>query len=496
MTTDIIIHYKNELMSLIECDAGIAFELSEHFTFFVDGYKHMPKYKAGVWDGKIRLFNVRTREFYVGLLPKMVGWAQDNGYTVSFSDKSKFKPQIPYDQELIDRIYATGKFEAKWYQKEAFQLAMTTQKNLILSPTGSGKSYIIYLVARYLLEATDTDVLITVPSTSLVEQLYSDFESYVADDWCVEENVHRIYSGKEKNVGKRIVISTWQSVYKLHHSWFSRYGAYICDEAHLADAKCLTGIIDSMSHAPFKLGLTGTLRGTKLHELAMEARFGAVTRVASTKQLQDDGDLASLKIDCLRLRYSKEEIDIVRHLDYQQEIDFIVSHPKRNRLLAKVATQQKGNTLMLFNFIERHGEVLFRILQPLCEQVGKKLFYIHGATDVDDRENIRQILERESNCILLASFGTLSTGVNIKNLHTIIFCHPYKAAIKTLQSIGRGLRTNSSKQDAKLIDICDDLTYTTGRGKKKNNTTFNHFIERLEIYSEEKFKYEIINLEL
>lgn len=495
--TDVKLHYKNELKCLVECDPGIAYEISEEFTFYVDGYKHMPKYKAGVWDGKIRLFNVRTREFYIGLLPRLLDWLAESQYTVSLADKAEFKKNmIPFDEELLEKVIATGKFVPKWYQLDAVKAALKNQKTLILSPTGSGKSYIAYLVIRYLLEIQDDDILITVPSTSLVEQLKSDFASYVADDWDTEEDVHGLYSGKEKNSGKRVVISTWQTAAKMHNSWFHNFGAYICDEAHGADAKSISSIIEKMAHAPFRMGMTGTLKGTKMHELDMQARFGNLIRVANTRDLQDSGDLAPLKIECLRLQYPEEEIEIVRHLEYDKEIDFLITHPKRNNLLSKVAVQQEGNTLMLFNFIERHGKVLFEILKPLCEKAGKQLYYISGETDVDDREEIRQILEKNNNCILLASFGTLSVGVNIKNLHNIIFCHPYKAAIKTLQSIGRGLRQTEKKLNAKLIDICDDLTYTSRRGKVKHNITYNHFIQRLEIYVEERFSYEIIKIKL
>lgn len=496
--TDVILHYKNELKCLIECDPGIAYEISESFTFFVDGYKFNPKYKAGVWDGRIRLFNVRTREFYIGLLPRLLDWLAESDYSVSIADKDKFKEnRIPYDEELLERTFTQlGRFTPKWYQEEAVKTALKNQKTLILSPTGSGKSFIAYMLVRYLLEATDKDILITVPSTSLVEQLQSDFKDYVADDFDVEENVHGLYSGKEKNSGKRVVISTWQTAHRMHASWFQNFGAYICDEAHGADAKCISGIIDKMAFAPFRLGMTGTLKGTKMHELDMQARFGKIVRVANTRDLQDSGDLAPLKIECLHLQYPDDDIEIVRHLDYDKEIDFIISHPRRNKLLAKVALQQEGNTLMLFNFIERHGKVLFEMLKPMCEEAGKKLYYISGETAVEDRENIRQILEKNNNCILLASFGTTSVGVNIKNLHNIIFCHPYKATVKTLQSIGRGLRQAEKKLSAKLIDVCDDLTYTSKRGKVKHNTTYNHFIHRLEIYVEERFKYEIIKLKL
>lgn len=498
MNADIRIHYDNELRCRIECGAGISFEISEEFSFYVPNYKFMPAYKAGRWDGKIRLYDVRARAFYVGLLPHLYEWSKENGYTYEIADPDEFhQNKIPYDKEELERVFKLGKFEPKWYQRLAVETAIEHGKCVILSPTGSGKSYILYLLTRYLQEVTEHPILITVPSTSLVEQLYSDFGDYSVDGWSVEENCHLIYSGKDKNTTKPVVITTWQSAVKMPPGWFLRYGAYFVDEAHGADAKSISKIIDNMAHCPMRIGLTGTLDGTAMHLLEMQARFGDVKRVATTKQLQDDGDLTPLEIDIIHLEYTEEERKLIKGATYQQEIDFIVSHSRRNKLLAKIAVTRKGNTLMLFNYIDRHGTELYNILKPMCEKAGKKLYYIHGKVGVDEREHIRQILEKEDNAILLASFGTLSTGVNIKNLHNVIFCHPYKAVIKTLQSIGRILRVAAGKHKATLIDVCDDLTYTSKRGGKNTpNTTFGHFVLRLKTYVAEKWKYKIHKMEI
>ncbi|USV40876.1 DNA helicase [Xanthomonas phage BUDD] len=497
MQADIKLHYKNELHVTLDCPVGISYEVSEAFAFFVNGYKFMPAFKAGRWDGKVRLYNIKDRNFYIGLLPKLFEWAEENGYTIEYANPADFARQYPtINEESWNELKKCGKFEPKWYQKDAVFSAINQNKTLILSPTGSGKSYIQYLITRYLLAHTDGKILMTVPSTSLVEQMYSDFKDYVADDWDVEANVHRIYSGKEKYTEHRVVISTWQSAIKLPKAWFQAFGAYICDEAHGADAKSISQIIDQLGHAPFRLGLTGTLDGTKMHELDMQARFGSIIRVASTKDLQDGGDLAPLSIECLQLRYGKDDVALVKNMDYDGEIKFLVSHPKRNYLLAKTALAQKGNTLMLFNYVAKHGKVLYELLKPMCEANGKKLYFISGSTAVDDREQIRQILEKENNAILLASYGTLAVGVNVKNLHNLIFCHPIKAVIRTLQSIGRILRTAEGKQDVKLIDIADDLSYNTRSGVKKQNTILRHFLERLKIYVGEKWKYKIIPIKM
>ncbi len=495
--SDIILHYKNELHARLECSVGISYEISEAFAFFVNGYKFMPAFKAGRWDGKVRLYSVKDRSFYIGLLPKLIEWCEESGYTISYANPDDFKnSRTEIDDEGWKWLLTTGKFDPKWYQKEAVFKALNESKSLILSPTGSGKSYIQYLIIRYLLEHYDGKILMTVPSTSLVEQMYSDFESYSTDGWSVEDNVHRIYSGKEKYTEHRVVISTWQSAVKLPDAWFKSFNAYICDEAHGADAKSISSIIDRLAHARFRLGLTGTLDGTKMHELDMQARFGKIIRVASTKDLQDEGSLAPLTIECLQLRYGKDDIALVKNMDYDGEIKFIVGHKKRNFLLAKTALAQEGNTLMLFNYVQKHGKVLYELMKPMCEKAGKKLYFISGSTAVDDREQIRQILEKENNAILLASYGTLAVGVNIKNLHNLIFCHPIKAVIRTLQSIGRILRTAEGKVDVKLIDIADDLSYNTRNGVKKQNTVLRHFLERLKLYVSEKWKYKIIPIQM
>lgn len=401
MQPDILIHYRDELRCTLECNPGVAYEILEEFSFYVKGYKFMPRYKSGAWDGRIRLFDIRSKGFYLGLLKKLVDWAESNGYTYAFANKEQFKEKrIEFDQKNLDELLTKVKFQPKWYQDDAVKFALTEGKTLVMSPTGSGKSFIIYLIARYLVDYENMNVLITVPSKSLVEQLYSDFVDYTIDDWSVEDNVHRLYGGKEKTELKPITISTWQTAWRLPKPWFSRFSSYICDEAHGADAKCVSAIIDNLAHAPLRTGLTGTLDGTTMHELDMQARFGTIRRVASTKELMEDGDLADLEIDCLQLKYTQDDIDIVKHLDYQQEIDFLVSHAQRNRILAKAAMLQEGNTLMLFNYIQKHGEILYKILEPMCKEHGKKLYYIHGQTNVEDREKIRGILEKSGNNVI------------------------------------------------------------------------------------------------
>lgn len=497
MNYDVTIEPVNQLYTRLDCDAGLGYELAEEFSFFVPGYKFMQSFKNGRWDGRIKLFNRQNHQIYKGLLPRVVAWLGSQNYSFTITDKDELRPQIPYMAGWLDANWARyGKLVPNEHQRLAIEAGLRLNQSLILSPTSSGKSYIIYLMSRYLVDEAHIDgkILIITPRIGLVRQLTGDFADYEVDTGWTAANTHEIAEGSEKNTGKKVVVSTWQSIYKMPRTWFSQFDAIFCDEAHEADAASTTGIIDKMPNAPFRCGLTGTLDGTVMHEYEMEGRFGPRLKFVTTKDLMDRGIITKLKIKCLRLKYSPEEIEIVRHLDYQGEIDFLIQHEARNKILCNLALDLEGNTLMLFNYIERHGKLMLPLLTAKAAEKGKKIHYIDGSVAVAAREEIRQILENEDNCILLATFGTLSTGVNIKNLHNAIFCHPYKAKTKILQSIGRILRKAAGKEEAKLFDVGDDLVYTTKRGNEKINTTMKHFIERIQSYENEKFAYKIVTV--
>lgn len=491
--TDVVIRPLNQLYVRLECDAGLGYELAEEFSFYVQGYKFMPSFKSGRWDGRIKLFNRQTHQIYKGLLPKVVAWLKEQNYTFTIEDKALLRPQIPYIKDWLANNWAKyGKLVPNEHQVQNIEAALELNQALILSPTSSGKSYIIFLMVQYLLEqGMQGKVLIVTPRVNLVHQMVTDFADYQVVDGWAQENCHPISSGADKHTDKQIVVSTWQSIYKMPKTWFSQFDAVFVDEAHEADAASMTGIIDKMLDAPIRIGLTGTLDGTVMHEYEMEGRFGHRLKFVTTKDLMNRGIISELKIKCLRIKYPQADIDVVRHLDYQGEIDFIVSNQKRNQLLCNLALDLEGNTLMLFNFIDKHGKAMLDLLNARAKEKGKTVHYIDGTVPSTAREEIRSILEREKNCILLATFGTFSTGANVKNLHNAIFCHPYKARTRILQSIGRILRKAEGKSSAKLIDIGDDLSYKTRRGVEKINTTMKHFIERIQSYEAEQFNYKI-----
>jgi len=493
---------KDQAYMQVDCDdRGVLAELSEFFTFYVPGYQHMPSYKNRVWDGKIRLLDNRTNEIYAGLYDYIRAFAEADGrgYTVESIDDSVYgspgsTQQV--DLSFVEDIPLSSKgnpIEPRDYQLSAVDHALTNKRCLLLSPTASGKSLIIYLLCRWYLDNHDGRILIIVPTTSLVEQMYSDFADYAATDssFDIKRAAYRIYGGQEKNNDEqRIIISTWQSIYKLPKQWFREFGCVIGDEAHNFKAKSLTSVLTKCSEAEYRFGTTGTLDGTQTHKLVLEGLFGPVHHVTSTKDLMDEGSLASLDINVLLLKYPDTLCKEMKGAKYQQEIDFLVSNESRNKFIRNLALDQNGNTLVLFQYVEKHGKPLHDLIRKKAAD-DRHVFFVSGGTDVEGRESVRQITENEKDAIIVASMGVFSTGINIRNIHNVIFASPSKSQIRVLQSIGRGLRKADDGRDTTLYDVADDLHW-----KKHKNYTLNHSAERIKIYSREKFKFKIYEIPL
>jgi len=481
--TDVIIQKKNEVYLTVECEPHIKYELSEYFTFEVPNAKFMPQYKKRLWDGTIKLFSPGDGKIYCGLYSYLTDWLDVRGYT--YEDKDNNYYGMP--NESNDLISAPGvvdyvkslhiPFAVRDYQYNAIYQALKYNRRLLLSPTASGKSLMIYSITRYF-TSKGNNVLIVVPTTSLVEQMCGDFDTY---GWSSEDNCHKIYSGRDKNTNKPVTITTWQSIYKMPKSYFEKFDCVIGDEAHLFKAKSLINIMTKLHNCKHRIGFTGTLDGSSTNQLVLEGLFGPVNKVVKTKQLIDKGYLSSLKINVLLLQHQNISFD-----SYQDEMDYICTLDRRNKFIRKLALNQTGNTLILFAYVEKHGQVLFDMINTSVTE-NRKIFFVHGGVDTEDREEVRRITETQNDAIIIASYGTFSTGINIKRLHNIIFASPSKSRVRNLQSIGRALRKGDQKESAKLFDIADDFS----KGDRKNYT-LNHMMERVKIYSQENFNYEII----
>ena len=446
--------------------------------------------KARRWDGKIRLLNRTNGEINAGLYWAIKKWAMDNGVTLQVEDGPYGKP---YDTNKIEHLKLMEwinelklSFDVRDYQYDAVTHGIQYKRCVLVSPTGSGKSLIIYILMRWYLANHDQNVLVIVPTTSLVEQMEKDFIDYGGNP----ELFHKIYSGKSLETNRRVVITTWQSIYKLSPQWFEPYGCIFGDEVHGFKSKSLSSIMNKAVKAEYRFGTTGTLDGTQVHQLVLEGLFGSVKRVTTTAKLQEKNQLAKLDIDILQLTYTKDEREKLHGGTYQEEIDFLVSHAKRNNFIRNLALSLDGNTLVLFNLVEKHGKVLRDLIEAKLPEE-RRLFYVSGEVKTADREAIRKIVETQQNSIILASLGTFSTGINIKNIHNVVFASPSKSQIRVLQSIGRGLRLSDDGRDTKLYDIADDL-----RLKSHSNFTLRHSAERIKIYKSEAFPFRVTEVPL
>ena len=439
-----------------------------------------------MWDGKIRLADLRSFTIYHGLVPYIEVFCKERDYTLEIdSDVSVTQNfSLVEAKEFVDTLKLPH--EIRDYQLKSFVQAIRNKRMLLLSPTASGKSLIIYVILRWLQESDYKRGLLIVPTTSLVEQMYKDFEDYGYDS---EQYCHRQYSGKEKHTNKFLTITTWQSIYKNSGEYFEQFDFVLGDEAHQFKAKSLTTILSGCVNAKYRIGTTGTLDGSQTHKLVLEGLFGPVYKATTTADLIDKGQLASFKIKCLILKHPESVCKVARSWDYNQELEYIVMNTARNNFIRNLALSLNGNTLILFQFVEKQGKNLYANIKEHTKN--RQVFFVFGGTDVEIRESVRAITEKERDAIIVASYGTFSTGVNIRNLHNIIFASPSKSRIRNLQSIGRGLRIGDNKDEAVWFDISDDF-----RIGKYTNYTLKHFVDRVKIYDDEKFKYKFYNIEL
>jgi len=488
----ITIRKKNDVYLEVSGDKGDLRMMSDYFTFEVEGAKFTPAYRNKLWDGKIRLLDLRNGQIYVGLIKEIAKFAKDMGVDIEIDGPRHDIPglECPLDEDFADGFlnalnpHSKGNpIDFRDYQRESFKWALRNQRGLILSPTASGKSLIIYSLIRWYREVHERKILIVVPTVSLVSQMIGDFSDYSNGKFT---DMYGITGGSVKDTNKRVICSTWQSIYKQPIGWFAQFGSVIVDEVHTAQAKSIQGIMNKLLICPDRIGLTGTLNEAKTHELVLKGLFGPVHKAVTTRQLIDNNQVSEILIRIVRFNYNNTDRQTLGKADYQSEVSFLIEHEKRNKVIANMAKTLPGNTLVIFNRIE-HGK---KLLEMIGEPLGKQVFYIAGETDKDAREAMRHLVEANDS-IVVASLGVFSTGVNIRNLHNLIFAHPSKSKIKVLQSIGRVLRKSDDGKAATVYDLVDDLKIGN-----RDNFALKHAAERFKYYTTENFDFKINNVDL
>ena len=482
--TDIKICKIDEVRIRIKCDEHIKYELKDWFKFRPPGFQFVPSYKNKYWDGYIYLYDIRNSSIYKGLHKELEAFCEDYEYEFEYDD-GVIEPESGFTLDDAKLFYQSlelpDNLEYRDFQLASFQHCVQNHRALFVSPTGSGKSLLIYLLLRYY---QDEKTLIIVDSINLLNQMYSDFKDYGFD---VEENIHLISAGSDKISDKRIIVSTWQSAARQPKEWFNQFGLVVGDEAHKYKAKELTKILESLNQCKLRFGFTGSLDGSITNKLVLQGLFGPHKQIVTTKQLQDQGTLSQLEIKCITLDYTDEEKKLISKAKYEDEITYLFNHKKRNLFICNLALNLNDVTLVLFRRID-HGK---KIYEYLNKKADFPVYYVSGEIKGDEREEIRKISNEHQKAIIVASVGVFSTGVNIPNLKNLIFASPTKSQIQVLQSIGRILRKTETKQHCVCFDIADDLKW-----KSKINHTLKHYMERVKIYIDEKFKYKLFKVSL
>ena len=489
--SDIRLTQIDQVFFRVEAEPSILAEMSDTFTFKVPNAHFMPAYKNKMWDGNIRMLNRINNTIYCGLIKHIEKFAADSEYEIEYN---WLTAKID-DNDLKEYIQSLQlPFEVRDYQFNCVKRGLEHRRALFVSPTASGKSLILYLLTKHFIDKDSRKALIIVPTLNLISQMTTDFITYSKKydeerEIKTESLIHQIYSGQDKTTNKQIIIATWQSLHRLPPIFFQQFGFVLVDECHMAKANSIKNILTKCVSANWRFGTTGTLNGAKADSMLIEGLTGPMYQATTTKQLMDTNKLAKLKINCIVLKHTEEDCRAVRKLQYADEIGMIISNEKRNRFIRNLTISQKGNTLVLFQYVAKHGKLLHEMISQKLNS-SRKVFFIYGGTEMEDREKVREITEQESDAIIVASVGTFSQGVNIKNLDNIIFASPSKSRIRVLQSIGRVLRIGRSDK-ATLYDIVDDMQY-----KKHRNFVLKHFIERAKIYDAEDFEYNIYQIPL
>ena len=486
---DIQIKFIDNVNVRVIGDQGIMQEITERFTFYAENYKFHPKVKAKIWDGKIKMLNMRTGLVYNGLWTEIVKFCNERNYTFDIDEQVSMRDIVPMErlQRFVDALRLPDK--PYDYQMDAVMECINSGRKVVESPTGSGKSLIQYILMRWLTyHNKESQMLMVVPTVGLVSQMISDFADYsVNNGWDVDKYCHQIFTGQEKNTDKRVTISTWQSIYLKKKPFFKKYEIVFFDECHQAKAKSLISILDKCEEAFYRFGFTGSLDGVTMNEWTLRGVFGDVHTTTTTKKLMDDGKLTPLLIKCCQLIYSDDLKKMMsqvkkgkKYWKYIDEVEWLLTNQTRTKFIAGLCNKLKGNTMVFFQR-KQHGIDLKNAIENISS---KKVFLIDGDTKPKEREIIRSAIEKYDDCVLLGSVGTSSTGINIKKIHNMVFAHPTKSLIRVIQSIGRGLRKHVSKDKVVLYDIIDDLSWG-----QRINYGMKHFLERFKIYGKQQFEY-------
>ena len=479
----------NEVYYSVEGENQELSQLKNALSFFVPGAQFTDAYKNKSWNGLKSFLDYRTRTIPAGLFTIVKRTCENNKYKLRVDEgvkKDITDSPRPDTKSLLENLNLP--FEPRDYQIEQFETAAIKRRGVVVSPTGSGKSLVIYMLLRWMLDEVPGKIMLVVPSVSLVEQMWSDFISYGWNEELMKNFVEKLYNKQTPTFKKRILITTYQSVMRKGPDFFEDYRVLMNDEAHSVKSAMLTKIAKMCTNADYRLGFTATIPTEPIDHMGVFGVLGWRIYDLKSFELIDKGYLSQIEVVNLFLDYDDEYRKRVNGRSFNEEEMLLEKSARRLDGFSYVLDRlpETNNTLILVKHLE-HLETMKNWLEGKYADK-YKIHVIQGSTDPLAREGIRQGMENEKGSVLLATYGTMSTGINIKRIHNIMFGASSKSHIRVLQSIGRGLRTHETKSKLILWDVVDNLTTFTRTGKPKYNYMMKHWNERLNIYREQKFK--------
>ena len=464
----------------------------------VENWRFHPLVKKGLWDGYISYIK-DDKWIPSGLWREVMGICKDYGYELKINGITEL-----FDRNINAESFETwalqffegSKITPRDYQIEAAFNILKFRKCLSELATSAGKTLISFLSVAYMIEKQKAQkILFIVPNVSLVVQASEDFLDY---NWQnrVPIKVQQIYSGQKIRAGRNVVIGTYQSLVKKDKAYFEQFDAVIIDETHKAKSTSIKTILQKCTNAEYRFGLSGTIpKPNTLDRLTLMAYTGPVITEVSANFLQEQGHIAQCFVKVIKMDYAPQSTkDAFREMSqnryeskdvFKFEQNYIINSPGRLNFITSIISRIRRNSLVLFHRIE-HGR---KIYEKLRQESNKTVYYVDGGIDKDIREEFKKKMEAGEEVVIVASYGTFSTGISIKKIHNIFFTESFKSEVIIRQSIGRGLRQHASKDSVNIIDFVDDLS-----SPDWDNYLMRHSKARQKIYKEQKFKYDIKNV--
>jgi len=477
-------------------------QLKLSLTKRIEGWRFHPLVKKKLWDGYISY--IKGNKIPSGLWKEVLDIGQEFGFNINISGvKRLFNDNIEEKEftEWVNEFFAEdSKFQPRDYQIDAAFKILKYQRCLAELATSAGKTLISFMVIAYLIEVLKKKkILFIVPNVSLVIQATEDFNEYNIKDR-IPLKIQQIYAGVKIKNSSNIVVGTYQSLVKKNAEYYEEFDVVMVDECHQAKSLSIRTILDQCWHCDYRFGLSGTIpKKGSIDRLTLMSCTGPLIANVTASFLQDEGHISPCKVTIIEMDYAtseqKESFYFLsktpedRKNLFNLEQNFIISSEKRKKFIVDIIQKTNHNSLVLFYRIEQ-GEKLYNALRQTSN---KEVYYVDGGTDKDFREIYKKKMENSNNVILIASYGTFSTGISVQKIHNIFLTESFKSEVIIRQSIGRGLRKHESKNILNIIDFVDDLRYQDAN-KTYKNYLYKHAEVRREIYVDQKFPFSIKNI--